>query len=55
MDEKSSDFLKDEDSGQAVYYHMLDNENAVLFCSPKCSSNWSLENKEKIWDRKTRM
>jgi hypothetical protein len=45
-------FYKDK-NGQPVYYHMLNKNEAVMFCSAIHSSDWSLENKEKIWNRKT--
>ena len=44
-------FLKDSHE-QPLYFHMLNKEEAIPFCSPECSSAWALENKEKIWDKK---
>jgi len=48
---KAEKFLKDK-SEQPVYYHMINKEEAVTFCSAEHSSKWAGENKEKIWDRK---
>jgi len=46
-----ADLYKDE-FGMPYYFACLTESTAVVFCSPKCSSDWSLENKEKIWNKK---
>jgi hypothetical protein len=50
-DHNDVSFLKDK-SNQPLYFHLLNKTEAVPFCSAECASLWSLENKEKIWDRK---
>ena len=49
---KDVTFLKDK-FGAPIYFHMLNKDKAVLFCSAQHSSDWAKENKEKIWDRKS--
>lgn len=44
-------FLKDKNN-QPIYYHMLNKNEAVIFCSAAHSSSWYSENKDKVWDRK---
>ena len=43
-------FYKDK-NGQPMYFHMLNKDEGVMFCGPQHSSDWALENKDKIWDR----
>ena len=46
------EFLRDSHE-IPIYFHALNEKEAVIFCSEKHSSDWTLSNKDKIWNRKS--